>query len=219
MKRIGVTQRVESLPGRDERRDCLDQRWAALLAGLYIDAVPVPNSLDDVEDWARRQRLQGLLLTGGNDLGGLPQATNAAPERDATEARLLGWAADAGLPVLGVCRGLQLINHHFGGRQSRVEGHVAVHHDLTTEPSEPLFGPYTRVNSFHDWAVRPDELAEGLTALAHAPDGTVEAFRHERLGWLAIMWHPEREDPFLPVDLDLVRTVFDTSDLYSNDRE
>ncbi|MEX1198751.1 MAG: gamma-glutamyl-gamma-aminobutyrate hydrolase family protein [Pseudohongiellaceae bacterium] len=219
MKRIGVTQRVERLPGRGERRDCLDQRWVTLLAGLCIDAVPVPNGLDDVAAWARRQQLEGLLLTGGNDLCGLPEAGNTAPERDATEGRLLEWAADTVLPVLGVCRGLQFINHYLGGRLSRVEGHVAVHHELVPEPSGPLAGLYTRVNSFHDWAVHPGELAEGLTALAHAPDGTVEAFRHERLGWLAIMWHPEREEPFRLADLDLIRAVFDTDNVDSNDRE
>ena len=209
MKRIGVTQRVEYLADRGERRDCLDQRWAGLLHSLDLDAVPVPNGLDDVVAWAQRQGLDGLLLSGGNDLAHLPGARATAPERDATEIALLEWAAEQGLPVLGVCRGLQLINHHFGGRQSPVDGHVARYHTLRSCGDEVRYDEFGEVNSYHDWALRPEELAAPLTALACAGDGTVEAFRHDALGWLAIMWHPEREAPFRDPDRDLIRAVFE----------
>ncbi|MGM0632219.1 MAG: gamma-glutamyl-gamma-aminobutyrate hydrolase family protein [Pseudomonadota bacterium] len=209
MKRIGVTQRVESLPDRGERRDCLDQRWAQLLGSLDLDAVPVPNGLEDVTAWAERQGLEGLILSGGNDLAHLPGATAIAPERDATENRLLDWAATRALPVLGVCRGLQLINHHFGGHQSPVEGHVARYHTLKACADDARFDEFGQVNSYHDWALNPGELAAPLTALARSGDGTIEALRHDGLGWLAIMWHPERESPFRVQDRALIRALFE----------
>ena len=93
--RILVTQRVEVVAGYGERRDCLDQQWTVLLERLSMQCIPVPN-------YARAAEFasfaDGMILTGGNDLVGLPEATNTAPERDALETELVKIALERGLP-------------------------------------------------------------------------------------------------------------------------
>ena len=108
--RIGVTQRVEYITEYSEVRDCLDQRWSNLLEVLKMTIVPIPNSLSNVENWLDVMKCDAYILTGGNDLGDIPNAKNVSIERDRTEVALLKYAKARSLPVLGVCRGFQLIN-------------------------------------------------------------------------------------------------------------
>jgi gamma-glutamyl-gamma-aminobutyrate hydrolase PuuD len=187
--RIGVTQRVHALEGRDERRDVLDQRWTSWLAPAI--AVPIPNRLADPAGYVADLGLAGLVLTGGNDLAHLASASDPAPERDRTEQALLDHAAMVGLPVLAVCRGMQMLVHCWGGTLTRVEHHVARDHELRiVDDRWPLrAGP---VNSYHDWGVPPDGVGPELLVLASAPDGTVEAVAHPSLPQVGVMWHPER---------------------------
>ena len=203
--RIGVTQRVEQLPDRDERRDALDQAWGPWIETDGDLAVPIPNRLTDVAAFVRDLELGAFVLTGGNDLAHLPGATNPAPERDATEAAVLEYATEHGRPVLGVCRGMQMLVVHSGGNLAPVAGHVGQSHPLDKQASPwPLRdGP---VNSFHDWGVRPDGVGPILAVLATAPDGTVEAVAHRTLPQVGIMWHPERAEPD-PMDRALLRTL------------
>ena len=206
--RIAVTQRVEVVPSYGERRDCLDQQWAVFREGLGITAVPVPNGLAQPAVWLETLGIEGLLLTGGNDLSSLPKAGKPAPERDRTEASLLSAAKAKALPVIGVCRGMQMLNHWLGGELAPVTGHTAVRHALKLLPGAIDFIDFGDVNSFHDWGIGPDGLADGLTARCLAPDGTVEACTHDTLPWVGIMWHPERETPFSGPDQQLFLRVF-----------
>lgn len=202
MTRIGLTQRVEVVPDYGERRDCLDQAWTALLGELGLTPVPLPNTVSDPGALRRHLGLDGVILTGGNDLAELPDARGAAPERDRFERALLASCLDDGIPVLGICRGLQVLNVACGGRLVRVEGHVATRHRVEGD----RFG--REVNSFHGWGIPADGVGAGLEALGLAPDGTVEALRREGGGALGLMWHPERETPFDPADLALLAEIF-----------
>ena len=148
-----------------------------------------------------------LLLPGGGDMEAWrygqedQHCRDVEPERDAAELALLEACAAAGTPVLGICRGLQVINVFFGGtlRQdipmhSAVEG-VDRQHGVETLPS-PLYGLYgahMTVNSSHHQAA--DRLGEGLQAAQWSEDGIVEAVIHETLPIWAVQWHPERYGP------------------------
>jgi len=206
--RIALTQRVEDLPDRGERRDALDQRWAELVEGVGATPVLVPNRLRDPAGFLAASGASLLVLTGGNDLSHLPGATNTAPERDRTERALLDASAASRLPVLGVCRGLQLMVDHAGGTLLPLEGHVATRHPVTVPDGRgwPLVDGRV-VNSFHDWGATPDGVA-GLDVLATAPDGTVEALCHRELPQVAVMWHPERA-PEHAADVDLLRALLE----------
>lgn len=206
--RIALTQRVEDLPDRDERRDALDQRWAELVEAVGATPVLVPNRLGDPGGFLAASGASLLVVTGGNDLSHLPGATSTAPERDRTERALLDAASTSRLPVLGVCRGLQLMVDHAGGTLTPLEGHVATRHPVAVPDGRgwPLIDG-REVNSFHDWGATADGVG-GLDVLATAPDGSVEALCHRELPQVAIMWHPERT-PEHPADLDLLRALLE----------
>lgn len=185
--RVLITQRVDMYPDRSERRDALDQKWGDALArmlGRPPLIYPMPNRSQDIgailDCWAPAL----IVLSGGNDLG-------QAPERDATEAALLEIARSTGIPVLAVCRGMQMVQHHLGGELVPISGHVGCEHVVTAV--RPDAGPAElHVNSFHSWGVPRNGLARGIEELYGHSDGTVEAARHVDLPWLCVMWHPER---------------------------
>lgn len=210
--RLAVTQRVVVDPTHGERRDCLDQRWALLMEPLGINLLPVPNGLADVRVWIETQAVAGILLSGGNSLAHLPDNADAAPERDATEAALLSWAAEHRTPVLGVCRGMQMICHHLGNRLVSIGGHIARRHFVYPEPGVshlgPAFASTRMVNSYHNWAVAELNPRSRLEPLARAQDGSIEAVRHRDLPWLGVMWHPERETPTNALDTSTIQDIF-----------
>lgn len=207
--RVAITQRVEIVSGYGERRDCLDQAWTGLLAEAGCDLLPVPNALTNVNLWLEKQTVEALLLTGGNDLSHLPNASNSALERDKTETELLHWAAEYKIPVLGVCRGMQMLNHYLAGNLSPIKNHVAIKHKILPVKNEALCSAFSFVNSFHGWGIKPSDLSPSLRALAVAEDGTIEAVSHIELPWVGIMWHPERDNGLEKSnDIALIKKVF-----------
>ena len=208
MLKIGLTQRVEILVERDERRDCLDQAWTALLVPDGCWPVPLPNTVRDVSGMIRDLNLDGVILTGGNDLTHVPGARNTAPHRDDFERELLTCCRRQQIPVLGVCRGLQMMVDYYGGQLVPVVGHVATRHPLVVRSPTPM--PLTdrdEVNSFHDFGVKDHHLGPELQVVATAPDGSVEAIAHRTLPQWAVMWHPERA-PRDERDHRLIQTLF-----------
>jgi N5-(cytidine 5'-diphosphoramidyl)-L-glutamine hydrolase len=197
MKMVAITQRVAVVPEHGERRDCLDQAWPRFMAACGLLPVAVPNVIDVALAILSDPRIGGLVLTGGNDLASVG---GNAPERDATENALLDAAESRGLPVLGVCRGMQLIQHRCGVALSRVAGHVTPRQTIRIE------GEAAEVNSYHRFAAR--ESHPPLEVWAIAPDGVVKAVRHAAQPVTGIMWHPERNSPFAAADISLFRRIF-----------
>lgn len=206
--RVGVSQRVDVVASYGEHRDCLDREWAVLLEQLGILMVPVPNGLSAPNLWLEDMGLDAFILSGGNDLAQLPNAHRPSVERDATEMTILDYASCRNIPVLGVCRGLQMMNVYLGGSLTPIEGHVATRHSVTSLASQSLFSAYSDVNSFHDWGVPAEGLADTLLPGVRCQDGTIEAAQHVSLPWACIMWHPERESPFAKADLELLKRLF-----------
>jgi gamma-glutamyl-gamma-aminobutyrate hydrolase PuuD len=204
MKRLGITQRVQNVHHYAERRDCLDQRWASMALQLGYLPLPLPNlATDQVPMLLDNLQLDGVLLSGGNSIASLePESEDTAPERDRFEAALLEQAIERKLPLIGVCRGMQLINFELGGRLSPISGHVAERHSLTQQGSVQF---PDEVNSYHNWAIPRDGLAAELTPLAFDSEGNVEAFECPEKKLLGIMWHPEREQPFRNLDVKLIK--------------
>ena len=153
------------------------------------------------------ERLDGIVLPGGTDVdparyGAEPAEGLMEPEqtRDAQELALLDAAAAAGVPVLGICRGLQVVNVWRGGTlHQHVPAHGCFHeppdklqHEVTIAPGSTLagvYGPSVMVNSLHHQTV--DRLGEGLEITAEAPDGTVEGLECTDAPVVAVQWHPE----------------------------
>jgi putative glutamine amidotransferase len=195
--RIAVSQRVVVDPATGERRDALDQRWVSLLQAAGAITLPVPNHPSSLAHFLAAVAPDGILLTGGNDLASLG---GDAPERDETENALISHALKTGLPLLGVCRGMQMLQTRFGVRLVRVEGHVAPTQTIVFD------GNRIAVNSYHCWGSR--ETAEGLVVCGLSDDGIVKAVRSVRGRLMGIMWHPERTAPPRVEDIALLREFF-----------
>lgn len=205
--RIAVTQRVFDNPTYQDRRDMLSQDWIAFVEQrLKAIALPMPNRLRDVDAWCAALQVDALLLSNGEDWG-------VASDRDALEAAAFAWFRGRNLPVLGVCRGLQVVNHLCGGRiETDLQascGHPAprIEHEVTIgiDAFAGLPGAAAlRVNSFHLQGVTVDGLAPELRAFAAAANGVVEGLYHPAAPILAIQWHPERPGPSATFDEALI---------------
>ncbi len=206
MKKLAISQRVQEHDTYKERRDCLDQRWYAFAERLECAPVPLPNlPADRVAAYLGLIQPDAIILSGGNTLSVQEMsALDVAPERDAFEAALVAWGLANDRPILGVCRGMQFINHYFGGTNCEVGEHVRRRHRISFCGDMSNVAPMD-VNSFHNWGIRPEGLGEGLAALALAEDGTVEALSHATRNVSGVMWHPEREEPISELDLGLTR--------------
>ncbi|MEU6221441.1 gamma-glutamyl-gamma-aminobutyrate hydrolase family protein [Streptomyces sp. NPDC047022] len=151
-------------------------------------------------------RLDGLVIAGGPDVDPSrygaqrsPRTGPPAPERDAWEFALIEAALASGTPLLGICRGMQLLNVALGGTLvQHIDGHtegvgVFGRHSVKPVPGTLYASAVpdaTSVPTYHHQAV--DRLGEGLVASAHADDGTVEAIELPSADWvLGVQWHPE----------------------------
>jgi N5-(cytidine 5'-diphosphoramidyl)-L-glutamine hydrolase len=197
MKTVAITQRVSVIPEHGERRDCLDQAWPRFMAACGLLPLVLPNVTDVALALCDSAGVAGLVLTGGNDLAALG---GDAPERDATENALLDAIESRGLPVLGVCRGMQLIQQRCAIPLRRVAGHV------TKRQTIRIDGEPAEVNSYHGFGAL--DSRPPLEVWAVATDGVVKAIRHASLPITGIMWHPERNTPFATADVALFRRVF-----------
>lgn len=197
VKPVLVTQRVEVMPDRGERRDALDRRMVHFLAACGFLAAPAPNDARLALALWGAFSPAALVLSGGNDLASLG---GDAPERDEAEAALTEAALAAGRPVLGVCRGMQFLLARDGARLAPVDAHAGTRHRLA--------GAVTReVNSYHRYGVL--DPGPAWSVLAASPDGRAELVRRLDAPLWGMLWHPERENPFHPDDVALVRAVLE----------
>jgi putative glutamine amidotransferase len=210
---------------------------------LYAEAVRrhggEPILLDAATTADDRERaiasMDGLLLSGGADIDpgryGRPNqgSVSVERERDALEAAAFAAAEERGLPVLGICRGLQALNVFMGGRLLQdVPGHAGagwgkgptLTHPLRVAPGSRLArilfptnvrGGVLEVNTFHHQAVRREDLAPGLVASATASSASGELIEgiETRSGRfvLGIQCHPERQES-TPEAFERVFAVF-----------
>lgn len=189
-------------------------------ANAVIDAGGTPlvvPHVDPADVDALIDRADALVLTGGSDLD--PRSYGAAdigfshdtdPDADRTEIDLVQAAARFELPLLAICRGMQVLNVAFGGTlHQEITQHGDTHRPLPNSPEEILayrhpirildgshlagiLGAGTRpVNSIHHQAL--DKIAPHFTVAAIAPDGVVEAIEFDgKWSALGIQWHPEK---------------------------
>jgi putative glutamine amidotransferase len=219
---IGIaTQTLPAVPG--ERPPCWVMGRSYVEQLRKVGGVPwlvplLPHDPDTLHEIFAR--LDGVFLTGGVDVDParygepkLPVCGATDPDRDAVELLLLRHALDRHLPVLAVCRGIQILNVACGGTLYQdVAAQVPaalkhdyfptaenpsrdfLAHDVTVKPGSRLGailgGAVVPVNSMHHQAIK--DLAPSLTPTAFAPDGIIEGVEGTNGQYLvAVQWHPE----------------------------
>lgn len=207
MKNIGFTQLDQFSSEKLEHNDVYDTMWIKLLEKIKCIPYPIPNDLSKINTWMQRANLDGIILTGGNDLSNLKNAINPSTKRDQLEFCIIKYCIKNKLPLLGVCRGMQIINFFFNGSLTKIKKHVKTHHNIVYELDEKI--RTKSVNSYHNWGIRDKNLSNELEKVAVANDGTIEAIKHKKYPIIGIMWHPERiQDEFDKDDLKTIKNHF-----------
>ncbi len=185
-----------------------------LLAGGIPLIIPPYEETDNLGELL--DRVDGLLLSGGADINPLllgeepvMELHGINPKRDAQELELTRLAANRQVPILGICRGIQVLNAALGGTlyqdiHTQMEGKRIKHdqdldraypsHTVTIDTDSLLYTLFNKerleVNSFHHQAVKTP--AEGLRTVAVSPDGVIEAVEStEHKSVIGVQWHPE----------------------------
>lgn len=214
---IGITAYNYIRPNTDWRYDMCYGRYAEAIervGGLPV-LIPSHASLETVQQIY--QRLDGVLLPGGGDVN--PDQYDAVHHeklmgmddlRDGMELNLTRWAVSDDRPILGICRGLQVMNVALGGtliqdvpslvgeelshdlHESKVR--ATIRHDVTIDAASRLAkilgSTKIGVNSIHHQSV--ENPAPSVKITAHAPDGVVEALEvPDKFFAVAVQWHPE----------------------------
>ena len=215
---IGVTANQDVLregefPG--VRRQLLNLAYCEAVAAAGGVPVILPHMTDAGVRRAYLERIDGLLLSGGGDVA--PQFYGEEPhellgkidsDRDGSEIDLTREAARRGLPVLGICRGLQVLNVAFGGtlyqdlsqrgvasfQHRQIAAREEATHTVRFSAGSVLaewFGKNARVNSFHHQAIK--RAAEGFKVNALAADGVIEGIEYAASDafLMGVQWHPE----------------------------
>ncbi len=220
-KRVAISMRVVHAQGYDEPRDALAQDWIPFLEELGYIPVFIPNNLESPKEYFESLGVSGLILSGGNDLA--PEAWNSELHiekgsddsfiRDKNEQELFQTAISNAIPVLGVCRGMQIINACLGGGNHSLDDramHVANIHSISLNDSvlqKIAKNKTIDVNSYHAFGILKEDVANPLQICATSSDGSVESFYHPEIPVLGMMWHPERKSPSKAVDLELIKTL------------
>ncbi len=178
--------RITNAVGYDEPRDTIASDWSKYILKAFPDSqfVFIPNIKEKVIDYIDNLKIDVVILSGGDDLG-------VYPSRDRTELIVLKHALKMKIPVIAICRGLQLVHTYFGGKLGSgnsdfVTKHRAVSHLLEID------GSTKEVNSYHTNYIVEESISDCFEIFARCKnDKSIEGLRNKSI--LAMMWHPERD--------------------------
>lgn len=187
--KIGISLRIMNASNYDESRDAISHDWTHFLEKNELVPIFIPNNLENISKFLKNVEIQGLIISGGDNLGDYPQ-------RDLTEKSLIEYGIKNKIPVFGVCRGMQIINDYFRGNviKTNTKNHVNTFHnvDIVNSTHQLFDSNSIEVNSFHNNIINLDLIGKNLNPFAIAEDKTIEGFYHKTLPIVGVMWHPER---------------------------
>ena len=192
---IGISLRIVKAKNYEEKRDALSHDWPPLLEKINSNIIFIPNNLVNVENFLNDFNLDGIILSGGDNIGD-------DQERDKTENQILNFAIKYKIPLFGVCRGMQVINQYFGGSiiKNNNSSHVGIPHVVNLihkNIMSILQINSLKVNSFHNNIITNSNLGKDIEPFAITEhDKTVEGFFHKTLPIVGLMWHPERDSSY-----------------------
>tara|TARA_B100000287_G_C20393159_1_gene686509 strand:+ start:47 stop:631 length:585 start_codon:yes stop_codon:yes gene_type:complete len=193
MRILAISQRIDFIKNRLEYRDSLDQSLYKFFEKCGFLLLPIPNLQNkNLNQLLNQLQISGIVLSGGNDIG-------QYKDRDRTELKLIDYSIKNSIPLLGICRGMQMIAKWYGINLIQVKGHVNNRHKIIGEIN-------TEVNSFHNFAL--SSVPNECELLAKSPDNTIEAIVCKSKKWEGWMWHPEREDLFNPIFIERIKVLF-----------
>lgn len=187
MKKIAITLRISK--NSLEVRDSLSHDWLHFFNELNYVPILIPNLITDLSKFLDTVEIDGIILSGGDNFGD-------DELRDTTEKKLIEYGIRNNLPILGVCRGMQVLNRYFDGqiRINQAVNHTGTHHIVNFQFHKIPLPPKINVKSFHNNLIKMEDLGKELQVIAICDnDQSVEGFMHKSKHIMGVMWHPERE--------------------------
>ena len=184
--RIGITMRVTKSNNYYELRDSISQDWISYFNNFFPETkwILIPNSEENILRYIELWKINAFIFSGGEDFG-------LTKSRDITENVILKYALKKNLPILGICRGLQLIIKCFGGtiikgNDKFIKRHLSTRHKIIYQNSN------REINSYHSFRIDKSNFPNNLKIIAtDSVDKSIEAVQGKNI--LGLMWHPERE--------------------------
>ena len=186
MLKIGITSNIKEY--YKGYIDFIDHYWLNYFEKKNINYYLVPNkkklSIKKIKE------INLLIIPGGNDVSNVLKTSNI---RNNIEKNLIKICFKKKIPILGICRGAQLLNKSFGGKISKIKKHMRTRHNIFFTNREIIKKNFLNVNSFHNDGIKKNDLSKSFKVLASDKNKNIEMFISTNKKIIGTMWHPERE--------------------------
>ncbi len=186
MIKIGITSNIKKY--FNGYIDFIDHYWINFFEIKKIEYNLIPNSRYLSEKILKK--IDILILSGGNDVVSKKKDSIL---RNKIENNLINKAIKKKIPILGVCRGAQILNIKFGGKISKIKNQMRTRHNIYFYKNNFIKKKIFNVNSFHNYGIKYEDISKRFKIIATDSDKNVEMFASKKNKIIATMWHPERE--------------------------
>jgi len=186
MFEIGITSNIKEY--YKGYIDFIDHYWLDYFEKKNINYHLIPNKKKASIKILNKINL--LIIPGGNDVSNI---LNTSKIRNTIESNLINACSKKNIPILGICRGAQLLNKNFGGKIKKIKNHMRTRHNIFFIKNSFIKKNYLDVNSFHNDGIKKNDLAKKFNMLANDKDENIEMFISKDKKIIGTMWHPERE--------------------------
>ena len=186
MLKIGITSNIKKY--YKGYIDFIDHYWLNYFEKKNINYYLIPNKKKLSKK--KIEEINLLIIPGGNNVS---NTLNTSKIRNSIEINLIKICFKKKIPILGICRGAQLLNKSFGGKIKKVKKHMRTRHNISFINKEIVKKELLNVNSFHNDGIKKNDLSKVFKMLASDKDENVEMFISKDKKIIGTMWHPERE--------------------------
>ena len=197
--KIGISCRIDEEESYNEVRNSLSVDWISYFNSLKYDPIIIPCGLSNINEYLNNFDLDGIILSGGNNINPKLYHSDYKMDsvyefRDSSEFDIINYALKNKLPLLGVCRGMSIINIYFNGSLTHnIKNHVNINHKLVINKFLDYFDKEIFVNSFHNHGIKSSNLGSNLNVFAKSEDGFIEGIYNLDKLIFGVQWHPERD--------------------------